>query len=186
MCNGLSIWVGWEKNDGMSSHLRSRREVGNILSQGNIPVIRVRAAIILGTGSASYELIKSLVLHNCFIPFLSEFNSVCQPIAIRDVIKYLVGVMETPDLETRVFQVGGKDVLTYKEMILLFAKIMNRRVHFVDGSWVPISVDWMCRLYAYWLHCFIFIPVNITYLLLNSLKTDVVCGDDEISTLLPY
>jgi hypothetical protein len=170
----------------MSLHLRSRREVGNILSQGNIPVIRVRAAIILGTGSASYELMKSLILHNRFISFLSEFNSVCQPIAIRDVIKYLVGVMETPGLETRVFQVGGKDVLTYREMILRFAKIMNRRVHFVDVSWVPISVDWMCRLYAYWLHCFISIPVNITYLLLNSLKTDVVFGDDEISTLLPF
>ena len=79
-----------EKNDRMSQHLQSRREVGNILSQGKVPVIRVRAAIILGTGSASYELMKSLTLNNRIIPFLAEFNSKCQPVAIRDVIKYLV------------------------------------------------------------------------------------------------
>ena len=175
-----------EKNDRMSPHLRSRREVVHILSQGNITVIRVRAAIILGTGSASYELMKSLTLNNRFIPFLSEFNSVCQPIAIRDVIKYLVGVMETPGLETRVFQIGGKDVLTYKEMILRFARLLKRRVHFIDVSWAPIPVDWMCKIYAYWLNFFISIPVNITYLLLNSLKTDVVCVDDDISTILPF
>ena len=175
-----------EKNDRMSPHLRSRREVGNILSQGKVPVIRVRAAIIIGTGSASYELMKSLTLHNRIIPFLPEFNSICQPVAIRDVIKYLVGVMETPGLETRVFQIGGKDVLTYKEMILGFAKIMNRRVKFINVSWLPIPVDWMCRLYAYWLHCFISVPVNITSLLLNSLKTDVVCGDNEVAGILPF
>ncbi len=175
-----------EKSDRMSPHLRSRREVGNILSQGNVPVIRIRAAIIIGTGSASYELMKSLTLHNRFIPFLPEFNSACQPVAIRDVIKYLVGVMETPNLGTQVFSIGGKDVLTYKEMILRFAKIINRRVHFIDVSWTPIPVDWMCRIYACWLHCFISIPVNITSLLLNSLKTDVVCRDKEISKILPF
>jgi len=175
-----------EKNDRMSPHLRSRMEVGNILSQGKVTVIRVRAAIIIGTGSASYELMKSLALNNRFIPFIPEFNSVCQPVAIRDVIKYLVGVMETPRLDTCVFQIGGKDVLTYEEMILCFAKIMNRRIRFIDVSWVPIPVDWMCRLYAYWLHCFISIPVNITSLLLSSLKTNVVCADNEISTILPF
>jgi uncharacterized protein YbjT (DUF2867 family)/uncharacterized protein YndB with AHSA1/START domain len=175
-----------EKNDRMSPHLRSRREVGIILSQGPVPVIRVRAAIIIGTGSTSYELMKSLTLHNRFIPFLPEFNSVCQPVAIRDVVKYLVGVMETPGLSTRIFQIGGKDVLTYKEMLMRFAKIMNRRVRFIDIAWMPVPVDWMCRIYAYWLHCFISIPVNITALLLSSLKTDVVCGDKEISTILPF
>ncbi len=175
-----------EKDDCMSPHLRSRREVGNILSESSVPTIRVRAAIIIGAGSASYELMKSLTLNNRFIPFLPEFNSVCQPVAIRDVVKYLVGIMETPGLESRIFQIGGKDVLPYKEMILRFAKILNRRIRFIDVSWVPVPVDWMCRLYAYWLHCFISIPVNITSLLLSSLKTDVVCVDNEISTILPF
>ena len=65
-----------EKDDRMSPHLRSRMEVGNILSQGSVPTIQVRAAIIVGVGSASYELMKSLTLNNRFIPFLPEFNSV--------------------------------------------------------------------------------------------------------------
>ena len=175
-----------EKNDRMSPHLRSRREVGNTLSAGPTPVTRVRAAIIIGTGSASYELLKSLILNNRFIPFLPEFNSVSQPVAIRDVIKYLVGAIESPTKATRVFQIGGKDVLTYREMILRFARILNRQVRFIDVSWVPIPVDWMCRIYSYWLHYFISIPVNITSLLLSSLKTDVVCENNEVLSILPF
>jgi len=175
-----------EKNDRMSSHLRSRREVGQLLTQGSVPVIRVRAAIILGTGSASYELMKAMIVNNRYIPFLSEFNSRCQPIAIRDVIKYLVGVMETPDLSSCIYQVGCKDILTYKEMIQSFAKILNRNVRFIDVSWVPFPVQWMCRVYACWLHCFIPIPINITSLLLNSLETDVICTNNDVVSILPF
>ena len=175
-----------EKNEQMSPHLRSRIEVGQILSQGSVPVIRVRAAIILGTGSASYELMKALIVNNRFIPFLPEFNSRCQPIAIRDVIKYLVGVMETPGLETSIYQIGCKDILTYKEMLLKFSKILNCNVRFIDVSWVPIPVQWMFRIYACWLHCFISIPINITSLLLNSLKTDVICTDNNVASILPF
>ncbi len=76
-------------------------EVGTILSEGPIPVMRLRCALIIGTGSASYELLKSMIQHTRWIPFLPEFNSRCQPIAIRDVIKYLVGVLETDGLTTR-------------------------------------------------------------------------------------
>ena len=79
-----------ETSKQLSAHLRSRIEVGSVLSEGSIPVISLRAAIILGTGSASYELLKSMVQHTRWIPFLQEFNSLVQPIAIRDVIKYLV------------------------------------------------------------------------------------------------
>jgi len=175
-----------EKKEQMSPHLRSRREVGFILTQGSVPVIRVRAAIIVGTGSASYELMKALIVNNRFIPFLPEFNSRCQPIAIRDVIKYLVGVMETPGLKTSIYQIGCKDILTYKEMLLKFSKIIHRNVRFIDVSWVPFPVQWMCRAYACWLHCFISIPINITSLLLNSLKTDVVCTDNAIASILPF
>jgi len=175
-----------EKNKRMSPHLRSRREVGHLLTLGSVPVIRVRAAIIIGTGSASYELMKALIVNNRFIPFLSEFNSRCQPIAIRDVIKYLVGIMETPDLKTCVYQIGCKDILTYKEMIVEFAKTLKRSVRFVDVSWVPFPVQWMCRLYACWLHCFISIPINITSLLLSSLKTDVICTDNAVTAILAF
>ena len=106
-----------ETDSRLSSHLKSRMEVGEILSNSSIKVICLRAAIIIGTGSISYELLKSMVLHNRWIPFLKDFNNLCQCIAIRDVIKYLVGVLETPDLETRVYHIGGPDILAYKDMI---------------------------------------------------------------------
>ena len=175
-----------EKSDRMSPHLQSRREVGQILSQGSVPVICLRAAIIIGTGSASYELLKALILNNRFIPFLPKFNSQCQPIAIRDVIKCLIGVLETPDLESSVYPIGCKNILTYKEMIQKFAKILNRNVRFVDVSWIPFPVKFMFRVYAYWLHFFSSIPINITSLLLNSLKTDVVCTDNKITSVLSF
>ncbi len=123
-----------EKSEGLSDHLKSRQEVGRILTNSSVTAIKLRAAVIVGTGSASYELMKSLVLNNRWIPFLREFNSKCQPIAIRDVIKYLVGVLETADLESRVYQIGGKDVMSYKDLILKFAGILNKRVRFFDVS----------------------------------------------------
>lgn len=170
----------------LSPHLRSRMEVGATLSKSRVTVIRLRAAIIIGAGSASYELLKSLVLHNRWIPFLAEFNSLCQPIAIRNVIKYLVGVLELPNLEAGMYHIGGKNVFPYKDLILRFAKILNKKIRFFDVSWVPLPVTWSCRIYAYWLHFFISVPVNIISLLLDSLRTDVVCTNDDIIKVLPF
>lgn len=175
-----------ETSKQLSAHLRSRIEVGSVLSEGSIPVISLRAAIILGTGSASYELLKSMVQHTRWIPFLQEFNSRVQPIAIRDVIKYLVGVLETENLTTRDYCIGGQDVMTYQELISRFASLLDRKVRFFNVSWVPLPVSISCRLFAYWLHLFISVPVNITSLLLGSLQTDVVCPNEDIQKILPF
>lgn len=175
-----------ETGEKLSPHLKSRMEVGVTLAQSGIPVIQLRAAIIVGTGSASYELIKSIVMHNRWIPFLPEFNSRCQPIAIRDVIKYLVGVLETENLTTRVYPIGGGDVLTYMELVTKFADYLNKRIRFFNVSWCPLPISAMCGIYAYWLHFFISIPVNITSLLLGSLGTSVVCNNKDIAKILPF
>ncbi len=175
-----------ETDERMSDHLRSRQEVGHTLAESSAIVIRLRAGIIIGTGSASYELLKSLVQHHRFIPFLPEFNSQCQPIAVRDVVKYLVGMLETPGLSSRMYPIGGREVLTYKILVQRFARSLNRRAHFFEVSWVPIPVSWMCRIFAYWLNFFVSVPVNIVSLLLNSLKTDVVCGNEDIRKTLPF
>ncbi len=175
-----------ETSKRISPHLSSRIEVGAILSEANCTVVRLRAAVILGTGSASYEMIKSLVLHHRWIPFLSEFNSKCQPIAIRDVIKYLVGMLELPGLETGKYPIGGQDVLTYRELVRRFAKIMDRRIGFIDVFWLPIPVSAMCRMFAWWMHLISPVSVNIVTLLLESLRTDVVCPDNRVRDLLPF
>lgn len=168
-----------ETNEQLSMHLRSRMEVGDILADSHINVIQLRAAIIIGSGSASYELLKSLVARQRFIPFLPEFNSLCQPIAIRDIVKYLVGVMEISDLASGEYHIGGKEIFRYKDLILRFAALLRRRVWFFDVAWLPLSVDFLCRIYAFWLHFFSPVPVNITTLLLGSLRSDVVCQKEK-------
>ena len=175
-----------ETDSRLSSHLKSRKEVGEILSNSSITVICLRAAIIIGTGSISYELLKSMVLNNRWIPFLKDFNNLCQCIAIRDVIKYLVGVMETPDLETREYHIGGKDVLAYKDMILRMASILDKKVKLFDVFWFPLPVSVSCKIYAFWLHFFVSVPVNIISLLLDSLKCDVVCHNHDIVKIIPF
>ncbi len=175
-----------ETNERLSTHLASRMEVGKVLSDGSIPTISLRAAIIIGTGSASYELLKSIVNHQRWIPFLTEFNSRCQPIAVRDVIKYLVGVLETDGLTTRVYPIGGKDILPYSELLKVMGRLFEKRIRLFNVSWFPMPIKWMCRVYAYWLNFFISVPVNITSLLLNSLKTDVVCLDHSIKDILEF
>jgi uncharacterized protein YbjT (DUF2867 family) len=175
-----------ETDSRLSSHLKSRMEVGEILSNSFIKVICLRAAIIIGTGSISYELLKSMVLHNRWIPFLKDFNNLCQCIAIRDVIKYLVGVLETPDLETRVYHIGGPDILAYKDMILRMSGILDKKVRLFEVFWVPLPVSFLCKVYAFWLHFFVSVPVNIITLLLDSLKCDVVCQNYDIIKIIPF
>ncbi len=172
-----------ETNENLSMHLRSRMEVGEILSNGKIDVIQLRAAIIIGSGSASYELLKSLVTRQRFIPFLPEFNSRCQPIAIRDVIKYLVGVLESVDLPVGSYHIGGKEVFRYKDLIMRFAAMLQRKIWFFNVLWLPFSVDLLCRVYAFWLQFFSPVSVNITTLLLGSLRSDVVCKKEETLTV---
>lgn len=174
-----------ETNERLSPHLRSRMEVGRILADSGLKTILLRAAIVIGSGSASYELLKSLVIRQRWIPFLPEFNSLCQPIAIRDVIKYLVGVLEVEDIRAGDYHIGGKDVLTYRDVIRRFAAIVGREARFFDISWMSLPVDFLCRIYACWLHLFTPVPVNITALLLGSLRSDVVCKGDEIRKVLP-
>ncbi|OGW16083.1 MAG: hypothetical protein A3K09_00650 [Nitrospinae bacterium RIFCSPLOWO2_12_FULL_47_7] len=169
-----------ETNELLSMHLRSRMEVGSILADSRVKVVQLRAAIIIGSGSASYELLKSLVNQQPLIPFLPEFNSLCQPIAVRDVIKYLVGVVETPGLPGGEYHIGGKDIFRYKDLILRFAAILGKKVWFFDVGWIPLPVDILCRVYAFWLHFFSPVPVNITALLLGSLRSDVVCKEEKM------
>lgn len=106
--------------------------------------------------------------------------------AIRDVIKYLIGILETGNLTTRIYHIGGKDILIYREIIQRFAKLLNKKVDFFDVSWIPLPMETLCRIYACWLHFFISIPVNICFLLLQGLVTDVVCRDTAIRGILPF
>jgi uncharacterized protein YbjT (DUF2867 family) len=164
----------------LSSHLRSRMAVAEELEKGQIPVTVLRAAIIIGSGSASYEIIKHLVsrLRIILVPPWSKNN--CQPISIRDVIKYLVGVLEVPETTGRYFDIGGSDILTYKKMLRTLADTLNRKITFLT---LPISG---IGIYSYIINLLTPVPNAISQCLLEGLKNDVVCLDDSIYDYLPF
>lgn len=123
-----------------SPHLKNRIEVAEELRRGKTPVTFLRAAIIIGSGSASYEIIRHLVskLPVIFIPDFAQ--NWCQPIAIRDVVKYLVGTLETPDMAGKSFDIGGQDILTYEDMLKIFALILNRKIIFLPVPFTSIDL----------------------------------------------
>ncbi len=164
----------------LSSHLRSRIEVAEELQKGAIPVTILRAAVIIGSGSASWEIIHHLVkrLRVILVPHWAK-NS-CQPVGIRDVMKYLVGVLEVPETAGMSFDIGGSDVLTYERMLGIVAKVLKRRVFIIPCPFSAI------RSYSYLVSLFTPVPGTICRCLLEGLKDDVVCQDSSIRRYLPF
>jgi uncharacterized protein YbjT (DUF2867 family) len=120
----------------LSEHLWSRLQVAEELRKGAVPVTILRAAVIIGSGSASYEITHYVVKRVPIIPTPPWILNRCQPIGIRDVIKYLVGCLETPETVGKSFDIGGRDILTYREMMRELAAILGTSRFFI---YFPIS-----------------------------------------------
>ena len=163
-----------------SRHLQVRMEVGARLAHGPVPVTILRAAIIIGAGSASYEILRSLVSRMPVLLIPRWARNLCQPIAVRDVIKYLVGVLETPATSNRSFDIGGKDRLTYEDMLRTFANILGRKVLFVPS---PVS---SLRFYAYLAGLITSVPAPITAALMEGLQDEVIVQNDDLRALIPF
>lgn len=164
----------------LSLHLWSRMEVARELARGKTPVTILRAAVIIGSGSASYEIIKHIVLKLPIIPIPSFARNRCQPIAIRDVIKYLVGVLENPETAGRTFDIGGNEIMTYERMVRIVAELLRRRRLLVPFLFSNI------RLYAYIAGLLTPVPDQITRALMEGLRNDVTCQDDSIRRKIPF
>ncbi len=164
----------------LSSHLRSRAEVAEELKKGKVPATILRAAIIVGSGSASYEIIQHLVKKLRIILVPRWAKNRCQPLAIRDVIKYLVGVLETPQTIGKSFDIGGKDVLTYETMLRVLGDVIQKKIIFIT---VPFSNT---KFYAYIASLLTPVPASITECLMEGLKNEVVCQDESIKNILPF
>ena len=164
----------------LSPHLRSRIQVAKELQGDKLATTVVRAAIIIGSGSASYEIILNLVrrLPVIFVPYWGRTR--CQPIAVRDVIRYLVGVLETPATAGESLDIGGTDVLTYEGMMRTLAEVLGKRRLFVPVAFSHIG------FYAYLAGLLIPVPARITASLMAGLRSDVVCQDGRIRVLLPF
>lgn len=164
----------------LSAHLRSRMEVALALKQGIVPTTILRAAVIIGSGSASYELIKHLVSNFPVLLVPNWARTECQPISIRDVIKYLVGVMEIPETSGKTFDIGGKDILTYEMMLKVLADLLRKKTLFIRSpfSWIGP--------YAYFASLFTPVPSPIIWSLLEGIRNKVICQDNTIKTFLPF
>ena len=167
-------------NSPLSKHLRSRMEVAQELDSGKVPVTILRAAIIIGSGSASFEIIQHLArqLHVILSPGWERHK--CQPIGIRDVIKYLVGVLEIPETSGKSFDIGGGDILTYKKLIEVMARFLNKRIFFIPFPFSHIG------FYAYYASLITPVPLPLVQCLFEGLKNDAICQDDSIKDFLPF
>jgi uncharacterized protein YbjT (DUF2867 family) len=163
----------------LSKHLRSRQEVCLELMRGSAKVTVLRAAIIIGSGSASFEMIQHLVrrLPLLFLP--SWAKTKCQPIAIRNVIMYLVGVLETPATAGFSYDIGGPEILSYHEMLKIFAQVLCLKRFFV-----PIFFS-RIKIYAYMTSLVTPVPHSIVSCLLESTACTVVCQSDDIQRIVP-
>lgn len=176
------VYLGGLGNDAddLSSHLRSRREVEKILSSGGVPVITLRAGIIVGHGGISWEMTRQLVEHLPAMITPRWVRTKTQPIAIADVVTYLVGVLEAPVEGSRAFDVGGPDVLEYVEMMRVVAKVEGRRPLIVP---VPLLTP---GLSGRWLSLVTNVDGETGRNLVDSMSNEVVVRDDSIRELVPF
>ncbi len=173
--------LGDDAGGQLSAHLRSRQNVGRALAAGPVPLTELRAAVILGSGSASFEMLRHLVE---VLPVMTTPRWVetrVQPIAVRDVLAYLVGVLGVPAAYGEVFEIGGRDVVTYRELMNLYASVA-RLPHRVI---VPVPVL-SPRLSSLWVGLVTPIPASLARPLIDSLVNEVVVTDDAIKRVVPY
>lgn len=172
--------LGEENNPYLSPHLRSRHEVGRILQAGDVPCTVLRAAMILGAGSASFEILRYLVERLPVMITPSWVSTPCQPIAITNVLHYLLGCLEESKTAGRVFDIGGPDILTYRDIIQMYAEEAG-----LPRRWIFPVPFVTPKLSAYWIHLITPIPSSIAIPLTEGLSVPVTCRDDAIQELIP-
>ena len=169
-----------DDDDDLSAHLRSRREVEQLLGCAGVPVTTLRAGIIVGHGGISWELTRQLVEHLPAMITPRWVRTRTQPIAIDDVVRYLVGVLELPEAADRAFDIGGPEVLEYVTMMRRVAKIQGRKFLVVP---VPLLTP---QLSSLWLALVTDVDTQTARALVDSMTNEVVVRDDSIRALVPF
>ncbi|MDJ1133441.1 SDR family oxidoreductase [Streptomyces iconiensis] len=164
----------------LSPHLRSRAEVGRILLGSGVETVVLRAAVIIGSGSASFEMLRYLTERLPVMVTPSWVHSRIQPIAIRDVLRYLVGSARVPGGVNRAFDIGGPDVMTYRDMMRQYAEVAALPHRFILP--VPMLSP---SLSSYWIGLVTPVPRSIARPLAESLRHEVVCAEHDIAEYVP-
>jgi uncharacterized protein YbjT (DUF2867 family) len=169
-----------EPDAGMSEHLRSRAEVAEILASGSVPVTTLRAAMIIGSGSGSFEILRYLVDRLPVMITPRWVRTESQPIAIRNVLDYLVGCLEVPATAGRTYDIGGPEVATYRRLMDIYAEeasIPKRRI-----LPVPFLTP---RLSSYWIDLVTPAPASLARPLAEGLSSRLLCLEDRIRRVIP-
>ncbi len=163
----------------LSEHLQSRQETGETLRQAGVPVTEFRAGMIVGSGSLSFEMVRHLTERLPVMICPRWVFSRSHPIAIRDILSYLVAAIDTPDSSGQIIEVGGADVLTYAEMMKTYARIRRLRRFIIP---VPVLSP---RLSSYWAHWVTPIPASIARPLIKGLRYELIADDTLAHSLFP-
>jgi len=170
---------GIVNNEELSPHLSSRLRVEEVLKESPVPATILRAGIIVGSGSASFEIIRDLVEKLPMMVAPKWIDTKCQPIGIRNVIGYLQGVLDRKEARGKIFDIGGPEVLTYKEMLLQFAEVRGLKRSIIS---VPVMTP---RLSSYWLYFVTATTYSLATNLVDSMKVDVIVEKEGIRDIIP-
>jgi len=178
--NQVVYLSGLTRTAAKSEHMISRQNVEEILRKSSIPVTVFRVGIIIGEGSASFEIIRDLVEKLPLMVAPKWVNARCQPLALNDVLFYLSKSAGKKECVGKTFEIGGEDILTYKEILLQFAKFRNLR-RFIQT--IPFLTPYLSSL---WLYLITSTNFFLAKSLVNSLKIDAICTDTTIDNILPH
>jgi len=162
-----------------STHLRSRQETGDILRAGEVPVTEIRAGMIIGPGSAAWEVIRDLVNHLPVMVTPRWVFSRSTPISLTNLLRYLADVDRYDETAGEIYDVGGPDVLTYAEIMRAYGKLVGKRPLIIP---VPVLTP---RLSSYWLALVTAVPTNVARALIDGLSQDVIARDGRLEALIP-
>ena len=163
----------------LSDHLASRVEVGDLLMASGVPTAVLQAAVILGSGSASFEMLRHLTNRLPVMVAPKWLDNRIQPIAVRDVLHYLVGAADLPPDVNRSLDIGGPEVLTYREMITRFARLAGLLPRTILS--VPVLTPWLA---SQWVGFVTPVPTGLAKPLVESLLHEVVCSEDDVDSLI--
>ena len=169
-----------EKEHTLSKHLLSRIEVGEILQSGKVPTTVLRAAMIIGAGSASFEILRYLVERLPIMITPKWVRMVSQPIAIRNVLEYLAECLKSPETKGKTYDIGGPEVLSYQKLIRLYSEEAGIHKRLILP--IPLLTP---RLSSYWIHLVTPIGASIGRPLAEGLSSEVVCKDNSIHKIIP-
>jgi uncharacterized protein YbjT (DUF2867 family) len=169
-----------ETGGGLSEHLQSRRDVERALSSGSVPVTTLRAAMIIGAGSASFEILRYLVERLPVMVTPKWVSTECQPIAVRNVLFYLVAAIDEPRTLGQAIDIGGPEILTYRQILDIMAECLGLSKRWIIP--VPVLTP---RLSSMWIHLVTPLSRHIARPLAEGLKNRVVCQDNRAQELMP-